>query len=198
VVGRLRSKLDSLGVASNTVIVFAGDNGFYLGEHGLAGKWLMHEESIRVPLLVYDPRLPASHRSTRKDRMALNIDVAPSLLHAAEIPVPAGVHGRNLYSLLDDPAIRWRREWFYEHHFTNGWIPRTEGVRGERWKYTRYLDCSPVFEELFDLSSDPREERNLAVDVSHRAMLGQLRARWETWRKSLDAWQADQVWKEPA
>jgi arylsulfatase A-like enzyme len=199
VVGRIREDLERRGVAENTVIVFAGDNGFYLGEHGLAGKWLMHEESIRVPLVVYDPRLPAARHGARVDRMALNIDVAPTLLHAAGIPAPAATQGRNLYPLLEASAPpAWRGEWFYEHEFTNGWIPKTEGVRTERWKYTRYIDCAPVFEELFDLAADPLEERNLAAAPEHRTMIERLRARWSAWRGHLDSWNPAAPWKEPA
>jgi arylsulfatase A-like enzyme len=197
VVGRIRSALSSIDAVSNTLIVFAGDNGFYLGEHGLAGKWLMHEESIRVPLLVYDPRLPALSRGTRLHQMALNIDIAPTLLHAAGIPAPVATQGRNLYTVLEHSAASWRREWFYEHHFTNGWIPKTEGVRGERWKFTRYLDCAPVFEELFDLAADPLEQHNLAADASHRRTLDQFRKHWQAWRENLDTWQPDRAWKEP-
>lgn len=65
VVGNLATKLEALGIADNTIIIFMGDNGFYLGEHGLEGQWYGHEESIRVPLLVYDPRLPEQYRNRK-------------------------------------------------------------------------------------------------------------------------------------
>src|SRR5262249_57398567 len=79
--------------ADNTVIVFMSDNGYILGERGMADKWLPYEESIRVPLIVVDPRATAT-RDRQVDAMALNIDIAPTLLDAAGLPVPAGVHGR--------------------------------------------------------------------------------------------------------
>lgn len=199
VVGRIRDQLDRSGEASNTLIVFTGDNGFYLGEHGLAGKWLMHEESIRVPLIVYDPRLPASRRGARIDHMALNIDLAPTILAAAAIPSTPAMQGRSLYPLLEGRAgTVWRSEWFYEHEFTNGWIPKTEGVRTANWKYTRYLDCAPLFEEVFDLAADPLEERNLAAQPEHRATLDRLRLRWRAWRDQLDTWRPNAAWREPA
>lgn len=198
VVGRIRKALRESGADRNTIILFTSDNGFYLGEHGLAGKWLMHEESIRVPMIVYDPRLPNSKRGLRRDEMALNLDVAPTILHAAGIEPHPSVQGRNLYRLFEDGPAGWRKDWFYEHEFTaSGWIPHTEGVRGERWKYTRYLDTEPVFEELFDLESDPREKNNLAKDVRYRQQLHDLRNRYEAWRDRLKKWSPDSDWSDP-
>jgi arylsulfatase A-like enzyme len=197
VVGRIRGQLQRIGADSNTVIVFTGDNGFYLGEHGLAGKWLMHEESIRVPLLVYDPRLGPRSQGLRRREMALNIDMAPTLLEAAGIKPHASMQGRSLAPLLNGENPAWRKEWFYEHTFTNGWIPSTEGVRTENRKYTRYISTEPLFEELFDLDKDPREERNLAGEPAHRTQLDALRARWKTWRENLEGWRPEGTWKEP-
>ena len=198
VVGRIREKLDQMGAASNTVIVFTGDNGFYLSEHGLAGKWFPHEESIRVPLLVYDPRLPAYRRGAVQDQMALNIDLAPTLLRAAGIVPPNGIHGRDLYPLLEGREEPWRSEWFYEHLFENAGLPKSEGLRTDRWKYGRYIGCDPLFEELFDLRADPLEERNLARDPAHSGTLNQLRSRWSIWRQHLESWGPGAAWKEPA
>lgn len=186
VTGKIVDYLGRMGAAENTVILFSGDNGFYLGEHGLAGKWFMHEESIRTPLIVHDPRLPAARRGARRDEMVLNIDFAPTVLELAGLkPLPA-MQGQSLLPLLEGKKPAWRTEWFYEHTYTNGWIPQTEGVRTERWKYTRYLDTTPLFEELFDLSSDPQETNNLARDPRHAAQLDALRARWQHWRTTLE------------
>ena len=198
VVGRIWAELERMGAASNTIIVYAGDNGFYLGERGLAGKWYMHEESIRTPLIVYDPRLPQSRRGSRQDEMVLSIDVAPTLLHAAGLTPHPSVNGRNLQALLEGQRVAWRNEWFYEHNFRHDWIPQTEGIRTERWKYTRYIDTAPVFEELYDLRNDPEEETNLAGQAAHAGQLEAMRARWQTWRASLQAWSPDKPWKEPA
>lgn len=199
VVGRIRAQLEKAGQDRNTVIAFTGDNGFYLAEHGLAGKWLMHEESIRTPMVLYDPRLGAAARGRRVREMTLNIDVAPTLLHAAGLQPHASVQGRNLYELAGGRAPDWRRDWFYEHHFTaNGWIPMTEGVRTERWKYTRYLDTRPEFEELFDLGADPKEKVNLARAGDQRARLDAMRKRYQEWKAALAAWKPDAAWREPA
>ncbi len=198
-VGRIREELARMKASQNTVIVFTSDNGFYLGEHGLAGKWFMHEESIRTPMIIYDPRLPAASRGRRISGMALNVDVAPTLLHAAGISEVPAMQGRNLYPLLEGKSKAWRKEWFYEHHYdARGWIPRTEGVRNERWKYTRYLDTQPLFEELFDLEKDPLEEWNLVREGQHQDKLAELRGRWDRWRQALEAWKPGQSWQDPA
>jgi len=183
-VGRLRRALERRGAGQNTVIVYSSDNGFYLGEHGLAGKWLMHEESIRTPMIVYDPRLAAGQRG-RREEMTLNIDIAPTLLEAAGMDAPRQMQGRSLYRLLDGKSTAWRKEFFYEHNFDHAWIPQTEGVRTDRWKYTRYVTTSPEFEELFDLEKDPLEERNLAREGAHAAKLDEMRATYRTWREKL-------------
>jgi arylsulfatase A-like enzyme len=156
-VGQALAALERAGVDDNTVVIYTSDNGFYLAEHGLAGKWFMHEESIRVPMIVYDPRLNR-RAGSRISKMTLNIDLAPTMLALAGADVPASMQGRNVGPLLRGENTRWRSDWFYEHHFRhNGWIPATEGIRTDHWKYTRYIDDDPAFEELFDLQHDPHE-----------------------------------------
>src|SRR5690606_15346146 len=91
VVGHTFDRLRELGLADNTIIIFTGDNGMYLGEHGLAGKWYGHEESIRVPLILYDPRARA--RGIVTDEIALNVDIAPTILKLAGVTVPDGMQG---------------------------------------------------------------------------------------------------------
>jgi arylsulfatase A-like enzyme len=152
VVGELVARLKEKGFADNTVIVFSSDNGFYLGEHGLAGKWFMHEESIRVPLIVYDPRLPERRRGSKVEQLALSVDIAPTIVDLATADVPKSMQGKSLVPLLEGRAPDdWRDDFFYEHRFAHPGIPKTEGVRGSRWKYTRYISVDPVHEELFDL-----------------------------------------------
>ena len=197
VVGRIRDELRKMNADDNTVIVYTGDNGFYLGEHGLGGKWFMHEESIRTPLVIYDPRLPKSRQGKRLSEMALNIDIAPTLLRYAGVEAPR-MQGRDLVPLVEGKSVPWRKEWFYEHIYEHDWIPRTEGVRTESWKYTRYLDTEPLFEELFDLTADAREERNLVTDAGRRSKLDELRGRWKLWREKLEAWRPGDSWQDPA
>ncbi len=181
-IGRIRDVLKRRGLDRNTIIVFTADNGFYLGERGLAGKWYAHEESIRVPLIVYDPRWAASERGRTVKEMALNIDIAPTLLELAGLPVPKTVQGRSLAGLLAGTCKTWRKDFFYEHLFERHNIPKSEGVRTQRWKYIRYFEQQPVYEELYDLVKDPFEEDNLVADAGHRATLETLRKRCDELR----------------
>lgn len=183
IVGRIVEKLQKTGVADNTIIVFTGDNGFYLGEHGLAGKWFAHEESIRVPLVVYDPRLPASQRGKRSEAMVLNIDLAPTLLAMAGLNAPASMQGQSLLPLVRGEKPEWRTEFFYEHLFRHPKIPCSEGVRDQRYKYVRYVDAKPPYEELYDLRTDPNEALNLAGAPDHAATLQRMRQKWEQWHE---------------
>jgi arylsulfatase A-like enzyme len=177
VVGRIREALAKRGLAENTVILFSGDNGYFLGERGFADKWYIYEYSIRVPLLVFDPRdRPAKPRVV--DRMALNVDVSPTVLELAGVAVPPLVQGRSLVPLLKgDPPADWRTDFFYEHLFDRKNIPKSEGVRTERFAYVRWFEQSPVVEELYDHVADFDEVRNLAADPKFADVLAKLRAR---------------------
>ncbi|MEW6356020.1 MAG: sulfatase [Planctomycetota bacterium] len=177
VVGRVLEELEKQGLADNTVVIYSSDNGFFLGEHGLAGKWLLYGESIRVPLIIADPRAPAALRGRRIKEMALNVDIMPTILDLAGVPVPGGVEGRDLRPLLKGETPEWRKDFLCEHLWKNKSIPRCEGVRTERWKYIRYIAEDPVYEQLFDLQADPMEETNLAGDPKYQATLVELRKR---------------------
>ncbi len=176
-VGDILATLQTKGLEDNTVIIFTGDNGYFLGEKGFEGKWFMYEESIRTPLLIRDPRLPAHLCNRREKRMTLNLDMAPTLLDLAGLPAPAAMKGRSLLPLVQGEQPAWREEWYYEHLFPHPKIPRSEGVRTGKWKYIRYMDIEPVYEELYNLESDPHEEHNLAGDPAFLSRLEELRTR---------------------
>ncbi|MCS7023412.1 MAG: sulfatase [Bryobacteraceae bacterium] len=198
-VGRIREELDRLGLASNTVILYSSDNGFYLSEHGLADKWFMHEESIRTPLIIYDPRLASNRRVERHGALTLNLDIAPTILDYAGMTPPASMQGRSLKPLVEGGSPAWRKDFFYEHHYNlNGWIPSTEGVRTSRYKYTIYIDEATPAEELYDLEVDMQEETNLAQDPRFTQKLAELRARRETWLRQLKQWRPDVRWTDPS
>jgi len=184
-VATIVAALKEKGAAGSTVIILTGDNGFYLGEHGLAGKWFMHEESIRVPLVVYDPRLPASLRGRRRREMALNIDLAPTMLALAGAAVPPRTQGCDLGPLLRGQSPAWREDWFYEHLFPNRIIPKSEGVRTRRWSYWTYLEQDHQAEWLYDIENDPRQVRNLAADPASASVLADLRGRVARCREEL-------------
>jgi arylsulfatase A-like enzyme len=198
-VGRIMQAVRDLGADDNTVVMFTSDHGSFYGEHNFGGKWLMNEESIRSPMIVCDPRLPAELRGATRDQMVLNVDRCPTLLDLAGIPVPPGVQGRSLLPLMQgDRQSPWRTEWFYEHHYLPTLIAPSEGIRTARWKYVRYSDAQPLYEQLFDLSADPREQNNLATQPEHFATLQELRQRWQLWRIALETAPPAGPWVEPA
>jgi len=173
-IAKIRNKLAETGLADNTVIIFMGDNGYFLGERQLAGKWLMYDRSIRVPLMIYDPRVK-QHRDIND--MALNIDVTATIVDLAGIEVPAGYHGKSLVPIvtgdtdtLSRDAVLIEHLWEFDH------IPPSEGVRTDEWKYLRYVS-DPSIEELYNLREDPQETNNLAGDPGHEEMLAELRAK---------------------
>ncbi len=188
-VGEVLRALAERDLADDTVVLFTSDNGQLIGEHGLWGKFLMFEESIRVPLLVCDPRRSRPLRRRESNAMVLNVDVAPTLCELAGAPVPSGLDGRSLLPLLRGEADSLRDEWFYEHLFRTSRyaIARSEGIRTPRWKYFRLLDAEPVREMLFDLEADPYETRDLAQEPGHQATLLALRERWHVLRRSNSA-----------
>ena len=183
VVGRIVEKLEETGLADNTIILYTGDNGFYLGERGFAGKWYPHEVSIRVPLVVYDPRLPENRRGTRRDETVLSIDLAPTMLQMAGVEAPEAMQGSSLVPLVAGQKPEWRTDFFYEHLFKHARIPCTEAVRDPQYKYIRFVDSVPLYEELYDLGSDPDEAHNLAGKPEHAATLERMREKWAAWRR---------------
>ena len=195
-VARMLAALESTGVDDNTVVIFTSDNGFSLGERGLAGKWLMHEESIRTPLIIRDPRF-SSRAGTTRDEMTLNIDIMPTILQMAGMPTPKSVNGRGLWPLVAGETPPWREEWFYEHLFEHSTIPKTEGVRDGRWKYCSFIETEPHYEELYDLENDSEEEHNLASSLEHGPRLEHMRERHAAWKSNLEAWTPGGRWSEP-
>ncbi len=183
-IGRLLAELERKRLVDNTIIVFMSDNGYFLGERGFSGKWVHYEESLRVPLLIVDPRLPTNRRGTSAEQMALNIDIAPTLLELVGIKVPKSCQGRSLAPLVRGEKTRWRRDFFCEHLLENPDIPKWEGVRDERYVYARYFTQTPVYEFLHDLKKDPRELANLAHDPKQALLLGRMRRRLEELRKA--------------
>ncbi|MEO1450344.1 MAG: sulfatase, partial [Bacteroidota bacterium] len=172
-IGNIRRKLKEKGLADNTVIILMGDNGYFLGERQLAGKWLMYDNSIRVPLIIYDPRAKA-HQDIHE--MALNVDVPATMLDLAHVEVPKSWHGKSLMPLVHNPQALVNRDtiliehlWEFEH------IPPSEGVRTKDWKYFRYVNDQSL-EELYHLASDPQETQNLAKNPAHQRTLDELRA----------------------
>jgi len=177
--GRVLDELKEQGLLDQTLVIFTTDNGYFHAEHGLADKWYPYQESIRVPLIVRDPRLPAGKRGSTNDEFVLNVDLAPTILSATGIEAPSTMQGRNfapLYLAAEQPD--WRDEFFYEHATIRNvdFIPSSQALVRKDVKYIYWPDFK--HEELFDLTSDPLEEHNLAGDPSQSGRMGELRKRF--------------------
>jgi arylsulfatase A-like enzyme len=185
-VGRVLEYLDRNGLAENTVVVYSSDNGFFLGEQGgLYDKRLMYEPAIRVPLLV---RHPARVRPGRVNagHMILNIDLAPTLLELAGVPVPNWMHGRSFLPLLEGREAPWRDAFLYEFYEypAEHCARKHRGVRTARWKLIHFWE-QPEEWELYDLKNDPDEVNNLAGRREHAGRVRELRARLAELRREV-------------
>jgi arylsulfatase A-like enzyme len=182
-IGRVLDELRRLNLDRDTVVVFSSDNGYFLGERGLSGKWVHYEEALRVPLIVYDPRRPAAARGRTLSELVLNLDLAPTFLGLAGVKPPAAYQGRSLVPLVAGERVGdWRTDFFCEHLFDHPTIPKWEGVRDRRWVYARYFQQAPGYEFLHDLEADPHELKNLAADPKSADVLGRMRKRCDELR----------------
>jgi len=179
-VGEIYRALQETGRLDRTLLVFASDNGFFLGEHGMMDKRAMHEPSIRIPLLVRYPPLIRQPRVINE--MVLNVDLAPSVLDLCGAPPLPRVHGLSWKRLLQGDARGWRKSFFYAYNYEKQfpYTPNVRGVRTAEWKYIRYPhgDGGPDRHkaELYCLRDDPQELHNLIDDPAQAARVKELQA----------------------
>jgi N-acetylglucosamine-6-sulfatase len=176
--GQIMQLLDSLGKLDNTVIVFTSDHGYWYGEHSLNDeRRLAYEEGIRIPFLIRYPRsIPAG---TTRDAMVQSIDMAPTLLHYADLFNRPFGDGMPLQLLIQDANTPWRDKVYIEY-FSDTVFPRIfkmgyHAVRDNQFKYIQYDDLTGM-DELYDLKVDPYELKNVATDTSYFAVASRLRA----------------------
>lgn len=183
-IGRVLDELKAERVYEQTLVVVIGDNGYFQADRGLADKWYPYEESIRVPLVIRDPRLPAARRGAVPQELALNIDIAPTLLAAAGVAIPSVMQGQDLSPLyLNARPPRWRDEFFYEHPTIRSktFIPASEAVVRRDWKYIEWPEYG--VSQLFDLVRDPDERKDLSASPADAAKLGEARRALAEWRE---------------
>lgn len=177
-VGRILKKLEEMQVLDNTIIIYAGDNGHFWGEHGLYDKRLAYEESMRIPFIVRYPGL-VKDPGRRASQMILNIDLAPTLLDIVGIDIPLDMQGQSIKPILQSSAVVGRKSWLYEHFpvFPIP-IPGIAGVRTNQYKYIEYQnDKRP--REIFDLESDPKEKQNIINTEKGRQVEKELKQELE-------------------
>jgi N-acetylglucosamine-6-sulfatase len=172
-IGRVLDRLDELGLGDDTIVIYAGDNGFFWGEHHFTDKRWPYEESIRIPLIVRHPEA-IRDAGRRASQMVLNIDLAPTLLDVAGLRSLESMDGESFAPILMDQNTRGREAWLYEYFMDYPYaVPETRAVGTERHKYIEYEgERGP---ELFDLVADPREMKNLYGTPEGRALLPELK-----------------------
>ena len=176
--GALLAALDESGLADNTIVVYTSDQGWYLGEHGWYDKRWMYEESFRTPLLIRWPGVIEPGRRT--ELLSQNIDLAPTFLAAANVPVPDRMQGESLMPLLKASSdesvedIGWRDALYYRYYESEGphKVPKHEGVRTRRYKLIHFTDLELV--ELYDLDLDPDELNSVADAVDYASVRARL------------------------
>ncbi len=175
-IGRVLDYVDKAGLADSTLVIYMGDNGFALGEHGFYDKRDAFEESIRVPMLAYAPGLIKP--GTKITEMVQNIDVAPTILDAAGCPVPEKlvIDGRSFLPLLAGRKIPWRDHILYEYYWE--WnFPATPTVFALRTDHYKYIYYHGVWDRngFYDLQADPVERHNLIKVPAYREKIASMR-----------------------
>ena len=145
--------LEWQGLAGDTIIVLAGDNGLALGQHGLMGKQNLYEHSVRVPLLMSGPGIP---KGERRDSLCYLLDIFPTLCDLTGLPVPGSVEGRSLVPVLRDPEAVVRESLYLAYSSLQ------RGVKDRSHKLLEYVVEGERMTQLFDLARDPWEQENLA------------------------------------
>ncbi len=173
-VGRVLRYLDATGLSSNTIVVYASDQGFFLGEHGWFDKRWIYEESLRTPCLVRWPGVIASGSAT--SALTSNLDFAETMIDAAGLAVPADMQGRSLVPLLRGRAPADWRTSFYYHYYekTTHHVAPHRGVRTARYTLAHYYETDEW--ELFDLQKDPRQMRSVYADPAYASAVAELKA----------------------
>ena len=182
-VGRIFDVLEKTHKLDDTAMILSSDHGFFLGEFGLYDKRLMHEPSIRVPMIIRYPKL--IKQGTTCDKMALNLDIPPTMLDLAGVPIPPAMQGASLMPLLlEKPTPKWRKDWLYEYYEYPAYenVKPNRGIRTERYKLIHYF-TSPEEFELYDLQTDPDERTNLYGDPKYKDLASQLWSRMQELRK---------------
>ena len=193
--------LEKNGLAENTIVVYTSDQGFFLGEHGWHDKRFMYEEVFRTPLLV---RYPAEIKGgTRIDGLVQNLDLAPTFLDYAGIPVPPSMQGESFRDLVSGKTSEWRDAVYYTYYEfaqPGHGVKRHYGVATERYKLIHfYYDIDEW--ELYDLEKDPHDMQNVygrpvyaEVQEMMHGKLDSLRSKYgdsdENNRKYLEAWKS--------
>lgn len=193
-IGMVLDELEKQGIADNTVIIFASDNGYFNGSHGLGSKVLPYEEGARVPLIIYDPRHPQSTHMRTTKSLTGGVDISATILDIANVKQPKTWDGVSLLPILDNPQNQVRSSlphiqvWGKE-------ATRNLTVLNDRYKYIFWYYQDPKLglmatEELYDLDADPYELVNIAGEIEHQNTLKTMRKLYD---QQVKHWQQESV-----
>ncbi len=177
--GTILKAVDNSGAAEDTIVIYTSDHGYSLGEHGLTEKHYAYEKCIRIPMLVRYPKMIKP--GIRRKEMVLNMDVAPTLLDLADVPIPKDVEGKSWRPLFEAKTGK-------EQDFRDDFLYYLEGlhlaVRTKRYKLIEWPNTN--FSELYDLEKDPDELKNLIDEPAYTKIRKRLKNRLEEYKKETD------------
>lgn len=181
-VGRVLAELDRLNLWDNTIVIFVGDHGFHLGEHGWWNKSTLFELSARAPLIVWAPPMKAPAQPT--ERLVEFVDIYPTLTELCKLPAPKNLEGVSFAPLLDEPKRPWKIAAFTQ--VQRGKIAG-RSMRTERYRYTEW-DDGKAGVELYDHQNDPGEYQNLALSDGNAMLVREMQTRLRAgWREAIKA-----------
>jgi arylsulfatase A-like enzyme len=178
-IGRLLDTLDAEGLADDTLVIYLGDNGYYLGEHGLGDKRTAYEESIRIPLMLRYPRRVPDPQV--RDEMVLNLDLAATILDFCGLEPAWPQSGRSMAPLLAAAPgqVPWRDSFLYQNYRDPAYPDVTFDLFAVRDRTHKYVEVPghPEWNQLFDVEKDPREMKNLVDDQAQADLLARMRGK---------------------
>ena len=177
-VGRVVKYLKDNGLYDNTIIIYMGDQGFFLGEHGLYDKRWMYEEALQMPCLISYPN--AIKKGQDLEELTLNIDIAPTLLDFAGVRIPDDIQGESMKGLLTGKTgvkDNWRKSAYYQYFEYPKWhnVQPHYGVRTDQFKLIHFYYNIDTW-ELYDLKKDPKEVKNIYNDPAYAGVVKELKA----------------------
>jgi arylsulfatase A-like enzyme len=174
-VGRILSTLEQSGLADNTIVIYAADQGLAVGSHGLLGKQSVYEHSMRAPLIIRGPGVP---RGKSTDALTYLLDLGPTILEVTGADAMPNVEGKTLRGIWEGKTEKVRDSIFLPYR------DLMRAVTDGRWKLIRYPKIDHT--QLFDLASDPSEMKDLAADPAHRAQVQRLMMLMDQWRQRIN------------
>jgi N-acetylglucosamine-6-sulfatase len=179
--GKVLAALDEIGELDNTVIIYSSDNGYFMGEHGFWDKRIAYENSMRIPMIISYPKLIKP--GTSINNLALNIDLAPTILDLAGVKKPNYMQGESMVPLFDTSKEdnNWRKEFMFEYYVDDAYPyagPNMLAIRTDKFKLVDDF-LNDDIDELYDLENDPGEMHNLINDPNYDVVEKELRSKLE-------------------